>query len=360
MSPHPDGLPSPYWLRERVRPRPRVGVTFEGWLHWRKVTRAGIITGEGEQHNLITDAGLDLLATAALHTMPTYAAVGTSSTPPDESDTSLGSQVDSRTNATGSTNPVLTRTGDGQYAYQVTREFDFAQGNGNLTEWGFAPTAAGDLWCRELFRDSGGTAVTVTKTSAEKLQLVYTITATITPTTSQVDSLDLTGVGPKDISWLVSRVGCYTQSGGVGTQANDPTADWGILNSFTRGNGYMAVNNNAAVRGVTYADRNGAFTNASTTSAGSSGTTWSVYVPGSCERTVEGKWLTTEANVTIAAYHLIYQGLSASRGDQTGVDSGLGQARGGWVARYDEGAELTKDNLHELTILGPVLTWGRA
>lgn len=346
-------------VRDRLVPRPRVGVAIEGWLRWQKVTRAGLITGEGEQHNLITDAGLDLLATAALHTMPTYAAVGTSSTPPDVSDTGLVSQVGSRTSGTGSTNPVLTRTGDGAYSYQVTREFDFAEGNGNLTEWGFAPTAAGDVWCRELFRDGTGTPVTVTKTSAEKLQLVYTITVAITPTTSQADSLNLTGVGPKDISWLVSRVGCYTSSGGTGAQVDDAAADWGILNSFTRGNGRFAVNNDAAVRGVTYGSRNAAFTATSTIAAAAIGTTWSAYTPGSCERTVEAKWLTNEANTTIYGYHMVYQGLNASLGDQSSVNSGMSNARGGWLARYDAGAELTKDNLHELTILGPILTWGR-
>lgn len=350
---------TPFWLRERLRPRPRLGVTIEGRLRWRKVTRSGLITGEGEQHNLITNAGLDLLAAGALHTMPTYAAVSTDSTPPDVTDTTLASQVGSRTNATGGTTPTLTRVSDGRYQYQVTREFDFAQGNGNLTKWGFSPAATGDMWCMELFRDSGGTPVPVTKTSAEKLQLVYTIEAAIAPTTSQEDSLDLTGVGPRDISWLVSRVGCYTQSGGVGTQADDNTADWGILNSFTRGNGQLAVNNNPNIRGVTYSNRNGAFTNSSTSTASALRVTWSTYVPGSFERTVEAKWLTTEANVVIYGYHMTYQGLSASRGDQSSVDSGMNGARGGWLARYDTDEELTKDNLHELTILGPVLTWAR-
>lgn len=335
--------------------RPRAGLKIEGRLRWQKRTRAGLITGEGEQHNLITDAGLDLLATVALHEVTTFAAVGTSSTAPDVSDVSLGAQNGSRTSNTATIPSVLTRTGNGVYEYETTKEFDFGEANGNNTEWGFSATVSGDLWCRELFRDGGGNPVPVTKTSDEKLRLVYTISATITATTSQADVLNLTGVGPKDITWLVSRVGCFTLPGGVGTQADDTVADWSIINSFSRAAGGMALTHNTSVRGVTYADRNAAFTSALT--VGDSSTVWSTYTPGSCERTVDGKWLTTAGNGTIIGYFMEYTRLDPS----TGKTVATGPAgRGGWLARYDIGEELTKDDFRELTILGPVLTWARA
>jgi hypothetical protein len=75
-----------------------------------------------------------------------------------------------------------------------TRSFDYAQANGNLTEFGgsHSGNSADGTHTRELFRDSGGNPIVITKTSNERLAIFYHFEVTLTPTT-QTDqgSIDL-------------------------------------------------------------------------------------------------------------------------------------------------------------------------
>src|SRR5690606_22234004 len=122
-------------------------------------------------------------------------AVGTGSATPDVTDTALASEVSGRT--TTQVENTITRTANGVYDVVIAREFDFAQGNGNLTEFGFANGASSDILIRELFRDAGGTPITVTKTSDYKLQIRYTQTVTLTPTFNSPasHSVAISGIG---------------------------------------------------------------------------------------------------------------------------------------------------------------------
>src|SRR5690606_19968859 len=83
-----------------------------------------------------------------------YAAVGTDSSTPANSDTGLGSEL-ARTDTTFATE-TITRPSPG--VYQLTRfiEFDYSVANGNLTEWGFSSSASAgsNLFNRALFTDS--------------------------------------------------------------------------------------------------------------------------------------------------------------------------------------------------------------
>src|SRR5690606_24396453 len=50
-------------IRERRPPPARVGASLKGWLEWRLVNRQGREVAGGEGPNLITDQGLDQVAT---------------------------------------------------------------------------------------------------------------------------------------------------------------------------------------------------------------------------------------------------------------------------------------------------------
>ena len=126
--------------------------------------------------NLITDAGLDYVSGATITTAANYCRVGTSSTPPTVSDTTLGAQ-------TGSASPAGTATYSVQYLTEPyysehQKVYTFAVGAvyGNLTEIGFFSSASGgSMWSRALIKDSGGNPTTLTLLATEQLKVTYTV-----------------------------------------------------------------------------------------------------------------------------------------------------------------------------------------
>lgn len=137
--------------------------------------------------NLITDAGLNAVGNGTqIDDLVDYVAVGTDNTTPAVTDTALGAQVDDRYQSTGGFSDVAASGPSYAYwSYTRTREIDEAFGNGNLTELGFfSALSGGTMWCRQLFL-SGGSPTTVTKTSNEKLRIIYEwrIYLVTTPTT---------------------------------------------------------------------------------------------------------------------------------------------------------------------------------
>lgn len=132
------------------------------------------------QKNLITNVGLDLVATSTAITNITssplaYVAVGTGSTAPANTDTTLVSETGVRTNDNGSIADVTAwGAGNAYVSFTRTRLFTEAQSNGNLTEFGFfTASTSGSLFCRQLFKDGGGTPTTIVKTSSDQLRITY-------------------------------------------------------------------------------------------------------------------------------------------------------------------------------------------
>ena len=146
--------------------------------------KSGRIKEHYEFPNLITDLGLDQVAQGARQSnLFNYIGVGTDATAPTVSDTALGAEVD-RTNSTGgfgalqvNGGPITGSAGplDAPFWFQrLVRLFLEGEGNGNLTELGwFNANAAGVMVVRSLFKDSGGTPIVITKTSAEQLRIIY-------------------------------------------------------------------------------------------------------------------------------------------------------------------------------------------
>jgi hypothetical protein len=127
--------------------------------------------------NIITNNGLDFPTNGAPTTQLLYLAVGTGSTSPLATNSQLEAELSpvGRTNLTGGFVDVVGYNASPEYHYvRRTRTFFESQANGNLTEVGFFTAASGgQLFNRQLFRDSGGTPTTITKTNQEQLRVTY-------------------------------------------------------------------------------------------------------------------------------------------------------------------------------------------
>lgn len=132
----------------------------------------------GESPNLITDSGLDLIATG---TLAVKCVVGTSSTPPKNTDTGLGNQI-AQTTQFHQVNNGHWETGVntiGTPFYWGRNTFRFAQGvaAGNLTEVGiYGQTYAGRqevLFSRALIVDALGRPTTLSILEDEYLDVTY-------------------------------------------------------------------------------------------------------------------------------------------------------------------------------------------
>src|SRR5690606_35179901 len=120
--------------------------------------RTGLVKRRLHFRNLITDAGLDAMAGGVgISSLINYLAVGTGSSEPSYTDTTLNAEV-ARTNNNGGFGDSDAVVGSGdlvEYWRRIrTRVFTQAEANGNLTELGFFSAASGGtMWNRQLFRD---------------------------------------------------------------------------------------------------------------------------------------------------------------------------------------------------------------
>lgn len=154
-----------------------VGIGLRGELTWELIEtrrfRRPVVVRRGKQSNLIVDAGLDgWLALPSprgpLGWAPMYMAVGTGTTAPTATQTSLQAQLTQV--AADYAIPGYDVTVYPPYVWN-SATFNENVANGDLTEWGVKMDTT--LWCRELFRDELGTPVVVTKTNTQVLRLTY-------------------------------------------------------------------------------------------------------------------------------------------------------------------------------------------
>lgn len=152
------------------------------------------------QHNLILNKGLDhgLANWGGIINHPVegsqyrgfeqlfvFVAVGTGTAAPAVGQTGLQTEL-ARTAANLGLGAGRTRIrpSDGFHRITFTRAFDYAQANGNLTEFGgsHSSNSADGTHTRELFRDGGGNPIVITKTTNERLSITYHLEVTLTPT----------------------------------------------------------------------------------------------------------------------------------------------------------------------------------
>lgn len=362
---------SPFRVRERRPPPAQVRVTLSGRLRWSLVDRRGREVRGGEQHNLITDQGLDQIAStvifAQLHTASSlatyfpimrYAAVGTDNTEPDPSDTALGNEI-ARTDTTFASDTAQ-RTAPGVWELTRSIEFDYEAAVGNLTEWAFSfQSTAGGIFNRELFRDDEGDPDVVTKTTDEKLRLIYTLEVALSPVTMTAASFDIANVGTVSGNYML--IGGAAASGTPRGIAPDVKLfNWLAGASFT---GMQAASPGIGALHAIATDQSGAtYASDVTPSTTTSPQTWTntleqprdPYTPGSFTRT-GGLWRfeTNQGNLNpVRAFYI----LGASENAQGSVSS---WHHAGYVFDLDGGSEFTKDNEHVLFIGLPTVSWGR-
>lgn len=337
-------------IRDRVAPPPKVGAGIGGWFQLELVDRRGRLAWEHQQHNLFLDSGLDRIGQSvgggggggAITDASdlSHFAVGTGSAAPDVTDTVLDNEL-ARTNtlAPGAFNGAR-RVADGEYELERTFQFDFGQANGNLTEVGFAfASGPSNLWMRELIRDSGGTPITLTKTSDFILRGKYTLRFTLTPTTPTAGSFTVDGWG------LLS--GVYMFRGGSTATGSAGMTDYRAFRRVAAGDSVVRGLASATAASTTYTNTGnlGSFNAVEDSSRQVSG-----FTPGVWEREVDSTFGVSQGNGVIATIGI------HGHGSTGGTNSNPG-----FFFLIDEADRQEKDNEHTLTIERIIgVTWGRA
>jgi hypothetical protein len=242
-----------------------MNVGIEGYFRLKVFKADGTFTGKdtGWCHNLITNIGMDALATQ-IDVMDWYH-VGTGSTDPAYTDTWL-------TQFTASSNDVINNvTGVVGTSYGYRRQtirFDVGTATGNLSECacGWSSTT-GTAFMRELIRDGAGVAKTITVLADEFLEFTYELRY-------YIPAGDFTGVGSigtdsfnftmraascTSTYWWADRIGLqikpdtgafyhYAYTGSIGTIDTVPSGQSGdyttsiTVNSYNPGDHYRTFN----------------------------------------------------------------------------------------------------------------------
>lgn len=158
---------------------------------FKKNKKNEITYDSGWFHNLVTNYGLDEMATSNAYAQ--YCRVGTGSSTPANSDTLLNNQIAS-TQATFQASNV-NRFSSAPYGLTFTRYFSFGSGGavGNISEVGVGSTPSGSLFSRALILDGGGNPTSITILSDETLYVVYQLTF-YAPVSDITGSITLDGV----------------------------------------------------------------------------------------------------------------------------------------------------------------------
>jgi hypothetical protein len=164
---------------------PPVGIA--GFMKWELQRDGKVIQDSGGFYpNLITDVGMNALASSTISAMVANANCGTSAAAPAFTDAALGAEV--ATAVVGRTT-VLNATYNAVPEYWFLRNkytFLETQANGNLAEFGLF-SAAHTLFVRQLLKDGVGNPVVITKTNLD--QLIITHEYRVYPPTADVASV---------------------------------------------------------------------------------------------------------------------------------------------------------------------------
>lgn len=164
---------SPY-TRSRIE-REVVRDLREHMEEWRGSPVCSVVEDRPEVSNLFLDQGKDAIVGGTIYIAGAslYAAIGTGTTPPTVSDSTLGSEV--KRTATYLTGAGNCGSSWGSYYQTGRRTYDFTEetSNMNYSELGFASASSGGMCSRLLI--SGGT---VSVLVGQALRVVYDLTTT--------------------------------------------------------------------------------------------------------------------------------------------------------------------------------------
>lgn len=330
-------------VRDRLAPKPRIHGGLDGWLAWELVDRKGKVVAGGEQHNLFLNAGLDSIAQ---YSSPltgegwmTHACVGTGSTEPDITDTTLDNEI-ARTATTVAGLNATDFVSDGVYDLSRQWEFGYEQANGNLTEFGIARAGSGQLIVRELIRDVAGNPIALTKTSEFLLRVTYTLRISLSPVLMTPVSLVIDGIGLINGDFMFKR----------GTTGSADLSVFGCVARGTIVGSGLPRTGRAFAQSVAPSDaynQNLSISAPAWSTANAESNTWSDYTTGDYERTTIPRFGVAQAN----GFDIANIAIS---GTTTTTD------RLGYVFRIAAEDRFQKDSDHVLTVELLTVSWDRA
>lgn len=270
-----------------------------------------------------------------------FAAFGTGSAAPDATDTSLASQVGSRSNDRGGfSNSVAVGldAGNNTIWSEVTFTRVFAiTSNVNATEWGLSPASTGNLSVRELFRadpnDNNSSPITLTLEDGDQLQLVITFRVQAEWAYAN-KSFVITGTAGNDTNG--THDGIATISTGTSSTQNDIVA--ALASAWPGGAGIQVGSLVPDFIRSLEADPTGTAKNQNlpTTGTGAQGT-YETYTPGNYYRDFTAEFGTSSANGAHYGWVATYVNSAAA----TNV---------GYRFLLTSPATLTKASTHKLTL----------
>jgi hypothetical protein len=274
--------------------------------------------------NLIVDAGLDFIgSTGTTLTCMNNAQMGTGGTAPATTDTGLQTPIGTRVSKDFASNA----SGPAFAYWQETLQFTFleANANGNLAEIGlFSSTSGGTMWTRQVLKDGTGTPTTITKTSAERLQVTYNVRL-YSPTADVTGNVTISGT----VYAYTVRAANINQSGAWGA--------FPLTGYFAGGScgAYLTESNVLGTTSGNIAGPQDGNTIQTSTSIGA-------YTPGSFNRQHTYFWDTNRGNFTTGVGGVLYGGTNANA----------------FMFQCSFGTQIPKTALKQLTIVA-LLSWGR-
>lgn len=150
-------------------------------------------------NNLVTNSGLDLLGTTSPTSASTYCFVGSGTTAPSTTDTTLVTPytgtAPGQSSADWTTNSHLTDSLP--YYVSITRTYTFDIGEivGNVSEIGFFNNSSPSkvMFSRALIKDTEGNPTTITILADEQLVVTYEVIRYLTSVTDVTGSITLGG-----------------------------------------------------------------------------------------------------------------------------------------------------------------------
>lgn len=300
----------------------------------------------------ITNFGLDAVAqvdTAAssgsfpyFHKWSRYTAIGTGTTPPDQTDTALANEI-ARTDSNGgfsATDQYVRDSTNNKLRAVITeyRVFNFTDSY-NLTEFGHFTQSRGDNCVfRDLFRqdpnDPNSTPVVISVQSGDQLQIIKTVVIEV-PWLETTYSITITGMAGKDGNGTHDVVGtAFATADGAATRdairllwpGGYSSSDHGYLSPITTSGQSTARDTSISVPSG-YAMTADAYTN------------------GSYTRTKRYRFTTAQGNGTIYGFALR-------------TSSTSGNALDGYKMFFQNPSSITKEGTHTLEMVFQ-MTWGR-
>ncbi len=218
-------------------------IKVAGWYRVQVFSKEGKLRKELEFENLVTNIGLNRIATGSAFN---GCAIGSGTVVPSTTDTQLQSLGAYTTNITSATNGM--QISFSPFYGWSRKKFRFVAGtlNGNYSEIGVG-WANNQMFSRSLIRDGNDNPTTITVLSDEYLDVTYEVRLYI-PTTDVVTVAGLTGLS--DTITVTRRPIFITQ---VGSNTNAGYKGWTPLDdSNTLGGSCAALRDNSAFYPTSY------------------------------------------------------------------------------------------------------------